>query len=328
MRWPLTRLIRASATTTERIDVGRIARRALDGILLLDKPLGLSSNQALQQARRVFQAEKAGHTGSLDPLATGLLPVCFGEATKLCGLMLDADKAYSARVRLGTRTSTGDAEGEVVATSDAGAVTIDDFSAVRQRFLGPIRQIPPMYSALKRDGRPLYELARAGEEVDRAPRDVVIHALDFGALMGGELELTVTCSKGTYIRTLAEDLAAAVGQCAHLSALRRTRVDPFSGRRLWTLDELQSMADAGLEQADGALLPLSSAVESWPQLRLSDALIRRLSRGQAIECPRKGLPEDVAVALMDESGLLRAVGRIGPDGLLWPRRWLGGPISA
>ena len=308
--------------------MGRNLRRPLDGILLLDKPLGLSSNQALQQARRLFQAEKAGHTGNLDPLATGLLPICFGEATKLCGLLLDADKAYSARVRLGSRTSTGDAEGEVIETSDAGAVTMDDFLAVRTRFLGPIQQIPPMYSALKRDGRPLYERARAGEEVERAPRDVVIHALDFGWLEGGELQLNVTCSKGTYIRTLAEDLAAALDQCAHLSGLRRTRVDPFSVGRMWTLDELQTVAEEGLDRLDGALLPLSAAVVAWPQLRLPDPVLRRLGRGQAVECPQPGLPEDVAIAVMDEAGRLRAVGRLGPDGLLWPRRWLGGPISA
>lgn len=304
--------------------MGRIARRPLDGILLLDKPLGLSSNQALQAARRVFQAEKGGHTGSLDPLATGLLPICFGEATKLCGLLLDADKAYSARVRLGSRTTTGDAEGEVVETSDAGALGLEDLLAVRSRFLGPIRQVPPMYSALKRDGRPLYELARAGEEVERAPRDVVIHALELVSLNAGELELNVACSKGTYIRTLVEDLARAAGHCAHLSALRRTRVDPFGSGPYWTLDQLQDAAGKGLEALDRALLPLSSAVVGWPQVRLPQGLLRRLSRGQAIESPDAGLQEQVAIAVMDEGGVLRAVGRLGPDGLLWPRRWVGG----
>ena len=308
--------------------MGRIVRRDLDGILLLDKPLGLSSNQALQQARRIFQAEKAGHTGSLDPLATGMLPVCFGEATKLCGLLLDADKAYSARVRLGSRTSTGDAEGEVVETSDASALTMEDFLAVRPRFLGEIRQIPPMYSALKRGGVPLYELARAGEVVDRAPRDVVIHALEFVGLQAGELEVTVTCSKGTYIRTLMEDVAAALGHCAHLVALRRTRVDPFVGGQAWTLEELQEKAEAGLKQLDQVLLPLSAAVVGWPHLCLPDPTLRRLSRGQAIEWTQPGLTEDAAVAVLDEAGVLRAVGRIGSDGLLWPRRWVGGAISA
>lgn len=308
--------------------MGRIVRRALDGILLLDKPLGLSSNQALQAARRLFQAEKAGHTGSLDPLATGLLPICFGEATKLCGLLLDADKAYSARVRLGSRTTTGDAEGEVIETSDAGALTLDDFRAVRARFLGPIRQVPPMYSALKRDGRPLYELARAGEEVERAPREVVIHELELASLRDGELELTVTCSKGTYVRTLVEDLALAVGHCAHLSALRRTRVDPFAGGPSWTLDQLQETVAAGFEALDRTLLPLSAAVVGWPQVQVSERLLHRLSRGQAIECPQAGLREAAAIAIMDVGGILRVVGRIGPDGLLWPRRWVGGAISA
>lgn len=309
-------------------DVGRIMRRALDGILLLDKPLGLSSNQALQRARRLFKASKAGHTGNLDPLATGLLPICFGEGTKLCGLLLDADKGYSARVRLGSRTTTGDAEGEVVATSDASALTIDHFQALRPRFLGRIRQVPPMYSALKRDGRPLYELARAGQEVERAPREVVIHALEFGPLEAGELQLTVTCSKGTYVRTLVEDLAAALGQCAHLSALRRIRVDPFAGGRAWTLDELERMAEGGLERLDGTLLPLAAAVVGWPTVRLSREMLRRLSHGQATACADPGLPSQTPIAVMDEANRLLAVGRIESDGLLWPRRWLGGAISA
>ena len=320
--------IRASATTAEPIHVARIARRNLDGILLLDKPIGLSSNQALQAARRVFQAEKAGHTGSLDPLATGLLPICFGEATKLCGLLLDANKAYSARVRLGSRTATGDAEGEVIATSDAGALRLEDFRSIQDRFLGPIRQVPPMYSALKRDGRPLYELARAGEEVERAPREVVIHELELISLQDGELELTVTCSKGTYIRTLAEDLASALGHCAHLSSLRRTRVDPFSHGQFWTLNQLHEMAAIGLESVDQVLLPMSAAVAGWPQVQVPEGVLHRFARGQAIDCPHVELPDDAAIAVMNESGVLKAVGRIAPDGRLWPRRWLGGAISA
>lgn len=308
--------------------MGRIERRDVDGILLLDKPIGSSSNQALQAARRIFRARKAGHTGSLDPLATGMLPVCFGEATKLCGLLLDADKAYAARVRLGSRTTTGDAEGGVVETSDPCDLTLDDFRRVRGRFLGPIQQVPPMYSALKRDGRPLYELARAGQEVERAPRVVVIHELELGALRDGELELNVVCSKGTYIRTLVEDLAASLGQCAHLSALRRTRVDPFGGGATWTLDQLQEMATTGTEPLDRVLLPLSTAVAGWPQVQVPQGVLRRISRGQAIECPRSGFREEQDVAVMDEDGVLRAVGRVGPDGLLRPRRWVGGAIPA
>lgn len=308
--------------------MGRIVRRSIDGILLLDKPPGLSSNQALQAARRIFQAEKAGHTGSLDPLATGMLPICFGEATKLSGLLLDSDKAYSAKVCLGNRTSTGDAEGEVIETSDASALTLDDFHRVRDRFLGPIQQVPPMYSALKRDGRPLYELARAGQEVERAPRDIVIHELELGSLLDGELELSVVCSKGTYIRTLVEDLAAALGQCAHLSALRRTRVDPFGQAAMWTLEQLQDMALCGTEALDRVLLPLSTAVVGWPQVQVPQGILRRMSRGQAIACPRSGLGEAADVAVMDEGGVLKAVGRVGPDGLLWPRRWVGGAIPA
>ena len=183
----------------------RAPRRKVDGILLLDKPLGLSSNTALQIVRRLYNADKAGHTGSLDPLATGLLPVCLGEATKLCGYLLDADKRYRARVRLGARTSTGDAEGEVVATSDPALASRAALEAAIPRFLGEIEQVPPMHSALKRDGQPLYRLARAGIEVERAPRRVRIRELRLLDWNGTEFEFEVACSKGTYVRTLAED---------------------------------------------------------------------------------------------------------------------------
>lgn len=305
--------------------MARVPRRALDGILLLDKPLGLSSNQALQQARRLFEAEKAGHTGSLDPLATGMLPICFGEATKLCGLLLDSDKAYVARLRLGARTSTGDAEGQVVERSDADPIRREDFEALKPRFLGAIRQIPPMYSALKHEGRRLYELAREGESVERAPREVTIHALDFGPIEQGELDLRVRCSKGTYIRTLGEDLAAALGQCAHLAALRRTSVEPFGAQRVWSWAELEALAAEGREKLDTVLLPLVSAVTNWPQVRIGGEQLHRLSRGQAVKAGQ--VPDSAGesqIAVLDEAGVLRAVGRYGQEGLLHPQRWLGG----
>ncbi len=309
--------------------MGRVPRRALDGILLLDKPLGLSSNQALQQARRLFQADKAGHTGSLDPLATGMLPVCFGEATKLCGLLLDSDKAYVARMRLGSCTTTGDAEGEVTTTSDPSALTIREFESLKTRFTGPILQVPPMYSALKHEGRRLYELAREGEEVERPAREVLIHSIEFGPIQDGELEVAVSCSKGTYIRTLVEDLAAALGQCAHLSGLRRTRVDPFGMARVWTSAELEERSNAGLPELDAVLLPLSAAVDNWKQVRLMPAALHRFSRGQAVECVEAAeLAGESSVAVMDEAGVLRAVGRFGPDGRLNPKRWLGGTSMA
>ena len=309
--------------------MGRIQRRALDGILLLDKPLGVSSNTALQVARRIFQAEKAGHTGSLDPLATGMLPVCFGEATKLCGLLLDSDKAYVARMQLGSCTATGDAEGEVTRTSDASGVGIAELESVKSRFLGPILQVPPMYSALKHAGRRLYELAREGEEVVRPPRPVTIHSIEFGPIRDGALDVAVSCSKGTYIRTLVEDIAAAVGQCAHLAGLRRTRVDPFDDRPLWTMEALEQRLEGGLPLIDELLLPLATAVRGWPSRRLTADLLHRFSRGQAVT----GLePADsqgeTPVAVMDEAGVLKGVGQIGPDGLLHPKRWLGGAATA
>ena len=180
----------------------RLIRRPVHGILLLDKPLGLSSNQALQQVKRLLRAEKAGHTGSLDPLATGMLPLCFGQATKLCGLLLESDKRYLATARFGERTATGDAEGEVIARSDASLLTPQGLQQAVARFIGVIEQVPPMYSALKRDGRPLYELAREGLEVERAPRKVQIHALQMGRFEPASCEFDIRCSKGTYIRTL------------------------------------------------------------------------------------------------------------------------------
>lgn len=307
--------------------MSRPPRRELDGILLLDKPLGLSSNQALQQARRLFQAEKAGHTGSLDPLATGMLPVCFGEATKLSGMLLDSDKCYLARVRLGQRTSTGDAEGEVIDTSNPDGLRLEDFEKVRGRFLGPIRQVPPMYSALKHQGRRLYELARSGEEVERAPREVNIRELELVSLVGDELTLSVRCSKGTYIRTLAEDLAAAAGQCAHLNGLRRTEVHPFGASRIWTFEELQALADQGLGQLDATLLPLSAATSDWPQARLDQSVIGRLARGLPVDAPA-GMTAGRSIAVMNEKNHLMAVGEINAEGRLASRRWVGGRYLA
>lgn len=303
----------------------RAPRRSLDGILLLDKPLGISSNRALQEARRLFNADKAGHTGSLDPLATGLLPICFGEGTKLCGLLLDASKRYVATVHIGALTSTGDAEGEVLRRSDANILTLEQIEAARPRFLGAIRQVPPMYSALKVDGRRLYELARAGEEVERAPREVVIESLEIQDYRPGTLLIDVRCSKGTYIRTLVEDLLATVGQCAHLSALRRTEVAPFAGHPMFTLEALDAMG----EQRDNALLPLASALEGWPTVRLDGEPLRRMGRGQAVVPDRPMMPDDnIDIAVLDACGQLHAIARVDAQGRLAPRRWLGGPGSA
>lgn len=288
--------------------------------------------------RHLFRANKAGHTGSLDPLATGMLPICFGEATKLCGQLLDSDKCYAATVALGQKTTTGDAEGEIVARSDPQGLDLAAFESVRPRFLGPIRQVPPMYSALKHQGQRLYELARAGEEVDRAPREVTIRCLGLLSLSDAKLDIRVTCSKGTYIRTLAEDLAAAVGQQAHLSMLRRLEVGPFRGMRMWSYEELERIAgdleNADLAVLDACLEPLSSAVSDWPQVRLPDAQLARLAKGQAVPLSPESdgmldLPEPSQgrqVAVMNLGGDLKALAQVGADAQLVPKRWLGGTV--
>jgi len=218
------------------------------GVLLLDKPLGLSSNQALQKAKWLLRAEKAGHTGTLDPLATGVLPLCFGAATKFSALHLDADKAYQATLCLGVTTSTGDAEGEVTGRQPVPAIDDAALEAVRQRFLDAITQVPPMHSALKKDGKALYEYARAGIEVERAPRDVQIHALKLALAHTQQaqpaIEIEVTCSKGTYIRTLGEDIGKALGCGGHLTRLRRTATGPFTAADCVTLEALEAMDEA------------------------------------------------------------------------------------
>ena len=236
----------------------------MHGVLLLDKPLGLSSNDALQKAKRLYRAEKAGHTGTLDPLATGLLPLCFGAATKFSQISLDADKRYLATLKLGITTRTADAEGEVLLTREV-SVTREQVEQACARFSGPISQVPPMHSALKRDGKPLYEYARAGIEVEREARLVTIHRID---ILGGQDDvwtLDVRCSKGTYIRTLAEDIGAALGCGAHLSGLRRTGSGPLTLEAAFTLEQLAAMTE---DQRDAALQATDMLLADWPVVRL------------------------------------------------------------
>jgi tRNA pseudouridine55 synthase len=248
----------------------RIPRRAVHGVLLLDKPLGLSSNDALQKAKRLYRAEKAGHTGTLDPLATGLLPLCFGAATKFSQVSLDADKTYRATLQLGTTTTTADAEGEVLLQREVN-VTRAQLQAVIERFTGPIRQVPPMHSALKRDGKALYEYARAGIEVEREARAVTIHRIaivdDDTAGADHRWTIDVRCSKGTYIRTLAEDIGEALGCGAHLAALRRTETGGLTLGQALTLEQLAGMDEA---QREAALLDADALLADWPVVRLGD----------------------------------------------------------
>lgn len=256
----------------------RIARRRLDGVLLLDKALGMSSNTALQKARRLYAAEKAGHSGTLDPLATGLLPVLFGEATKFGAELLESDKRYLADVALGVCTTTGDAEGEIVSTRPV-SVTAEQLDAALDRFRGPILQVPPMYSALKHAGRPLYAYARAGDAIERPPREVTIHALHLVAWEDARLVLDVHCSKGTYIRTLAEDIGETLGCGAHLSALRRTGAGAF---RLDDAASLEDLERLDAQARDEKLLPVDVLVAHLPRVELTVEQARRLVTGQPL----------------------------------------------
>jgi tRNA pseudouridine55 synthase len=221
----------------------RVQRRPVHGVLLLDKPLGLSSNNALQRCKWLLRAEKAGHTGTLDPLATGVLPLCFGAATKFSQLQLDADKTYEATIRLGVKTSTGDAEGEIVEERPVPQISAGRLDQIAEQFTGPLRQLPPMHSALKKDGKPLYEYARAGEEVEREPRDVIVRSLQLALVPGmpNEIKLMATVSKGTYIRTLGEDIAEALGCGGHLVLLRRLATGHFDISQCTTLEHLEAL---------------------------------------------------------------------------------------
>ncbi len=249
---------------------GRARGRPISGILLLDKPLGLSSNHALQRVKRLYDARKAGHTGSLDPLADGMLPVCFGDATKLSAFLLDADKHYWFRVRLGVSTATGDAEGEILQTHPTKGVDAEQIEGVLARFSGEIEQLPPMYSALKHKGKRLYELAREGVEVEREPRRVKIHSLKLVCADHlPEFELEVHCSKGTYVRTLAEDIGDALGVGAHVTALRRTGVGPYTGQQMYSMEMLERAAEQGQEALDRLLLPIDTALSDWPVVRVN-----------------------------------------------------------
>jgi tRNA pseudouridine55 synthase len=294
----------------------QIARtwRGLDGVLLFDKPLELSSNTALQKVRRLFQAEKAGHTGTLDPLATGLLPICFGEATKFSNALLDADKSYTALLRLGQTTTTGDAEGEITAELPVD-FTQSHLDAVLDRFRGEIQQMPPMHSALKHQGKPLYEYIRQGITLERPLRSVVIHELVLNRFAGLEMEISVRCSKGTYVRTLAEDIGAALGCGAHLIALRRTAIAHFKLADGYSLQQLTDMSDA---ERDACVLPLVSLMPDMPQLLLDAIQIKRLAQGQRLGLDT-GLP-DGKIGLYGPDGFI-GVGlqqgrRIAPDRLL------------
>ena len=292
----------------------KLPKRRLNGVLLLDKPQGLSSNTALQQARRLFAAEKAGHTGVLDPLATGLLPVCFGEATKFAQYLLDADKAYSATLKLGEATSTGDAEGEVVATARAD-MGLAEFQAACAALTGAIRQVPPMFSAIKHEGKPLYEYARKGIVIERKARDITIYQIDITAFAPPAAQINVLCSKGTYIRTLSEDIAKHMGTLAHLTGLRRTATAGFDIAQSHTLEDLAALNETG---RDALLLPCDVLVQHLPRLVLTAEQVKLLKFGQkpastvlAADTPWRAYSEQGEfvglVAYLPREGCLKAV---------------------
>jgi tRNA pseudouridine 55 synthase len=292
----------------------KAVKRPVSGVLLLDKPAGISSNSALQKAKRLYQAAKAGHTGNLDPFATGLLPVCLGEATKFSQFLLDADKTYQGWVRLGQTTTTGDPEGEVLSRSpvDVGLAQVEQ---VLSRFVGRISQVPPMYSALKRDGKPLYEYARQGVEVEREAREVTIYDLRLDRFAGEEVVITVRCSKGTYIRTLAEDIGKALGCGAYLEALRRTAIGGFAIGDAKTLEQLDGVS---LEERDAWLLPADSLLQGFPQVELDADSAFYLGRGQEVWLPRTAV--DGVVRLYDDKRRFLGIGEVTGEGKIAPRR--------
>ena len=301
---------------------GRATRRGRDvtGILLLDKPVGISSNAALQRAKRIYQARKAGHTGNLDMLASGLLPVCFGEATKISGFLLDAHKRYRTQCRLGITTTTADAEGEVVERRPVQGIDASRVQAVLAQFRGRIEQVPPMHSAIKHRGQPLYKLAHRGLSIERQPRPVTIFELELLCLDGDLLELEIACSKGTYVRTLAEDIGEALGCGAHVTALRRLAAGPFDVSGAVGLERLEELAAQGLEVLDGILLSVDAALANKPDVALTEDASYYLRRGQAVMVPHA--PTQGWVRLYDARRRFLGVGEVLDDGRIAPRRLL------
>jgi tRNA pseudouridine55 synthase len=288
--------------------------RNVHGVLLLDKPAGWSSSQAVQKVRWLFQARKAGHTGTLDPFATGMLPICLGEASKTAGFMLDASKTYLAEAMLGQATTTGDIEGEITEQQPAPQTGLAEIRNVLARFRGRIEQVPPMYSALKHKGQPLYRLARAGQEVAREPRTVTIHRIEAVLWESPVLTFRVECSKGTYVRTLAEDIAREMGSCAHLRALRRLSVGPFGEADMIGLDDLEALAEAGTP--DETLLPPDAGLAHWPVVTLGEEAAVKFGHGN----PVAGVAAPPGPVRVYGPGGLLGLGDVSVDKLLKARR--------
>ena len=292
--------------------------RAVNGILLLDKPVGATSNEALQAVKRLYLAKKAGHTGSLDPLADGLLIICFGEATKISSYLLEADKYYRTVCKLGIETTTGDSEGEITRQREVERYSDHQIDRVLDRYRGLIEQIPPMHSALKYKGKRLYELARKGIEVERQPRSVYIYKLACIDRKADTLKFDIDCSKGTYIRTLVEDIGQSLGCGAHVTALRRLGVGPYFEPEMVTLDDLQRLSAQGFEAMDELLQPIDSALADWPALRLNSDMVYYARSGQPVLIP--GAPVEGYVRLYDPHNSFMGIGMMLDDGRVAPKR--------
>lgn len=292
----------------------------VDGILLLDKPLGISSNSALQKVRRLFDAKKAGHTGSLDPLATGVLPICFGQASKVTAFLLDSDKRYRCTAQLGSTTTTGDKEGDELNVREVTPFNEDDVEKVLADYRGEIEQIPPMHSALKHNGQPLYKLARQGIEIERKVRHVTIHELTLIEFTEDTMTLDIQCSKGTYIRTLAQDIGDAMGFGAHLSMLRRTDVSPFDCSKLYTIEEVEQLAAE--DKLSGLLLPIDSVLLEFPAIKLNFDEVALIRNG--IKIVREDTPETDMIRLYSDQDEFLGIGKhaLNDEGkiMLAPRR--------
>ena len=292
--------------------------RSIDGIVILDKAIGISSNRALQEVKRIFDAQKAGHTGSLDPLATGVLPLCLGEATKVSQFLLDSDKKYRTRIKLGVRTDSGDCEGNVLESCTDFQISQQQVEEALTPFRGEIEQVPPMYSALKVNGVPLYKMARKGQTIEREARRITVYSIELTAFEGDELELEIACSKGTYIRTIADDLGQALGCGAHIIALRRTQAGAFTEADCITTQALIEECEAGgLSVIDEHLIPMDKAIEDLPEVVLPSITASFIKNGQPVLV--RHLPEEGLVRLYEEEQFI-GIGCIDDDGKVAPRR--------
>jgi tRNA pseudouridine55 synthase len=294
-------------------------KRPVNGILLLDKPSGITSNGALQRVKHLFHAKKAGHTGSLDPLATGMLPICFGESTKFSQYLLEADKTYIVTAKLGQRTTTSDAEGDIVSEREVPELSEALLNKALEKYRGDIDQVPSMFSALKHNGQPLYKLARQGITVERKSRR--IHIFE-NTLLGFErdlIQLKIHASKGTYVRTIIDDLGEDLGCGAHVVILRRTQVAKYPVDQMVTIEELEAQYDAqNISKLDHLLLPTFTAVDHWPQVTMTPVMVSYMRQGQAVQVP--GAPAKGWMRLADKSGIMFGIGEIQDDGLVAPRR--------